>query len=383
MRCPNCNEEIEDGFLYCKKCGEEIRIVPDYNPLVEDVLSDSLTDIFTKEKGKTEEKKKPEQPEQGKAETEEKPLPKKRISKKKIAVILVLVLFIVGLILNFFVMGFRSNSYEYQYKRAVAMSEDGKYDKAMEYLDRAMELLPGQIDMWKLRAEIAGLSGDKQTEQDSYRYILDNLEPGNQEVYIKLINLFIEDGDMEQVKALLDGCEVSAVRNYFRDYIAAVPKSSFPDGIYYDSMNIELEADGMDIYFTTDGTAPTKESTKYEGPISLQEGKNTIRAISVSKKGVQSDEAIFSYEISYLEPEMPEVSPQSGEYPGELEIVVQVPDGCTVLYTLDGSLPNLESRVYTGPVRIQASTIFTAVSVSMNERISDSVVRSYTILPAE
>ena len=56
MRCPNCNEEIEDGFLYCKKCGTEIRIVPDYNPIVEDALSGTLKDIFdedrTKEPGK-------------------------------------------------------------------------------------------------------------------------------------------------------------------------------------------------------------------------------------------------------------------------------------------------------------------------------------------
>ena len=58
---------------------------------------------------------------------------------------------------------------------------------------------------------------------------------------------------------------------------------------------------------------------------------------------------------------------------------MQVPDGCTVLYTLDGSLPNLDSLVYEGPVKIQTSTVFTAVSVSMSGKFSDSVVRRYTI----
>ena len=52
MRCPNCNEEIEDGFLYCKKCGTEIRIVPDYNPIVEDALSGTLKDIFDEDRPK-------------------------------------------------------------------------------------------------------------------------------------------------------------------------------------------------------------------------------------------------------------------------------------------------------------------------------------------
>ena len=38
MRCTNCGYEIPDGELYCKRCGREIRIVPDYNPL-DDVLA--------------------------------------------------------------------------------------------------------------------------------------------------------------------------------------------------------------------------------------------------------------------------------------------------------------------------------------------------------
>lgn len=37
MRCRSCGREIPDGMLRCKYCGEELRIVPDYNPL-DDVL---------------------------------------------------------------------------------------------------------------------------------------------------------------------------------------------------------------------------------------------------------------------------------------------------------------------------------------------------------
>ena len=29
MKCPNCGEELKEGYLYCEKCGEEIRIVPE------------------------------------------------------------------------------------------------------------------------------------------------------------------------------------------------------------------------------------------------------------------------------------------------------------------------------------------------------------------
>ena len=35
MKCRYCNAEIPEGELYCKKCGREVQIVPDYNPLEE------------------------------------------------------------------------------------------------------------------------------------------------------------------------------------------------------------------------------------------------------------------------------------------------------------------------------------------------------------
>lgn len=41
MRCPNCGEEIKEGSLYCYECGEDIHIVPDYDPNLDLTFSDS------------------------------------------------------------------------------------------------------------------------------------------------------------------------------------------------------------------------------------------------------------------------------------------------------------------------------------------------------
>ena len=35
MKCPNCGKELKTGQLYCESCGQEIQIVPDYDPLDE------------------------------------------------------------------------------------------------------------------------------------------------------------------------------------------------------------------------------------------------------------------------------------------------------------------------------------------------------------
>ena len=397
MRCPKCHAEIEEGYLYCKNCGEEIRIVPDYDPQVEDMLSGSLKDVVKEAQQNASEKAAGVQSAAGQSgektasnagasasrKTEGTSRTagngRKRHSRKRRlteGVLCICILAIAGLIS---VTLFRRNSYDYQYQLAVKAAADNDTDRALKYLSRAMELEPDQTYMWLFKAQIEKDSGDREAAEESCRYILSKLDPDNQEVYTMLIEMYIEEGDLDSVKDTLSRCPVQAVKNSFADYIAAVPTASFADGIYYDTMEIELDADGLDIYFTTDGTKPTVNSTKYEGPIRLTEGSNTIRAVAVSPKGVLSDEAIFSYEISYLEAEPPVVSPDSGEYPAEVEIVVQVPDGCTVLYTLDGSLPTLDSAVYEAPVKIRTSTVFTAVSVSMSGRFSESVVRRYTI----
>ena len=43
MICPHCGFEISEGMLYCEKCGEEIHIVPDFDPELETRISENLT----------------------------------------------------------------------------------------------------------------------------------------------------------------------------------------------------------------------------------------------------------------------------------------------------------------------------------------------------
>lgn len=45
MKCRYCGYEIPNGILYCEKCGSEVRIVPDYNPL-DDMLAANVKDAL-------------------------------------------------------------------------------------------------------------------------------------------------------------------------------------------------------------------------------------------------------------------------------------------------------------------------------------------------
>ena len=46
MKCPKCGYELTEGHLYCDCCGEEIRIVPDFEPEIEQELNETLSSLF-------------------------------------------------------------------------------------------------------------------------------------------------------------------------------------------------------------------------------------------------------------------------------------------------------------------------------------------------
>ncbi len=43
MKCPKCGYEWTEGHLYCDNCGEEFRIVPDFEPEIEKEMNETLS----------------------------------------------------------------------------------------------------------------------------------------------------------------------------------------------------------------------------------------------------------------------------------------------------------------------------------------------------
>lgn len=58
MKCSKCGAEIEVGSVFCKKCGEPVQMVPDYNILEDDFLVSLLDEQQNaKQESKTSEEK--------------------------------------------------------------------------------------------------------------------------------------------------------------------------------------------------------------------------------------------------------------------------------------------------------------------------------------
>ena len=45
MICSKCGKEIPEGKLYCSFCGEEVYMVPDFEPEIENEIEESLSSL--------------------------------------------------------------------------------------------------------------------------------------------------------------------------------------------------------------------------------------------------------------------------------------------------------------------------------------------------
>lgn len=76
------------------------------------------------------------------------------------------------------------------------------------------------------------------------------------------------------------------------------PKIALNSGIYVTGQTVTISGDeGCDIYYTTDGSTPTRYSQKYDGPLRLVRGNVILTAISISNHGKESPIASKNYII--------------------------------------------------------------------------------------
>lgn len=68
------------------------------------------------------------------------------------------------------------------------------------------------------------------------------------------------------------------------------PEVSLESGAYHELKKFEVTAEkGCTIYYTTDGSTPTKNSTKYEEAIDLERGNILYRFVAINENGIPSE----------------------------------------------------------------------------------------------
>lgn len=350
MKCPNCGEEMAEGALYCEHCGEDIHIVPDFEPELERNIEQSintiLEELHTDGKQDTFEEFQ-EEPEEIKNTGRR----KKRIWPK-VLLAFVLLLLAAGGGVAWYMYGYYSE--EYQVDKAMQYVSLGRLDEAISCYNRALELDSDNIELVFSLADVYLMKNNKVEYEYLLREIVKSENATAEQLdgaYGKLIAIYRDRKDYQTINELLLASGNESLISAYQGYIARVPEFSINEGYYTSIQPLKLTTDSEGkIYYTMDGTEPTEESTPYTAPVILENGDYIIKAFVVNEKGIASDVVTKEYHIENNEILPPEISALSGEYNLPMYIEITSEDIEDIYYTTDGTDPTYSSNAYTGPI---------------------------------
>lgn len=145
---------------------------------------------------------------------------------------------------------------------------------------------------------------------------------------------------------------------------AANPVLKLRTGIYTGGGPLTI-SNGMpnaSIYYTTDGTTPSKSSSLYTGPISITSTAH-VRAYAVVPGYADSGVAAGDY-VFPPSPPAPTFSIAAGSFPSAQTVAISDASiYARIYYTTDGSAPSPYSTLYTGPITVASSETINAVAV--------------------
>lgn len=304
MRCPKCGTEIPEGTLYCGKCGEDIHIVPDYDPSVDQSIDAALEKIGDQ----IDLDYRIDRKDSKKAHI--KPGPKENKMENKMTkmrfYLWVGVLFTLAVVIG--LLSFlswlsvkRYNSSKYQLEQAERFKMIGEYAKAVKCYQRVMEIDGEKVEILDKLADLYFMQNDQGNYVQCVSKILDaDNVPDDlmQKAREKMIRVYIKKGDFDSVNRVLCDSDDEYLKERFYDYLSPMPVFSLEPGVYegMQSLKIMCEGDG-EIHYTLDGSVPGENSAKYSLPLILDFGNVTVKACAINTYGVKSEIVTGEYVI--------------------------------------------------------------------------------------
>jgi chitinase len=163
----------------------------------------------------------------------------------------------------------------------------------------------------------------------------------------------------------------------------AAPTFSVPAGTYSAPQTVALSCAtaGASIYYTTNGTVPTANSTLYTAPITVSTTQ-TIKAIAVKSGLTNSNVASAAYTITPVSTKVaaPTFNPPAGTYSAPPAVTLSCATaGASIYYTVDGNTPTVNSTLYTAPITVANGQTIKAIAVKTGLTSSSVVSATFTI----
>ena len=381
MKCPHCGHEMPDGYLICDKCGEEIQIVPDFEPEIENSISETLSTLVSQQEDDIVEDMEED------TEEEDEMIGRAGIRTRKPQVIFAFVILLLVAFVSYALYAYHIHTVDYQINKAVAYAEKGAYSEAIACLEAAYVDYPEEARILFLEADYYYLQQMDNYALSALMKIIDAdttprySEEDVEEAYGKIVTIYANQKEYGLINELLRACDNERIVSMFQSYLAMEPEFSYVEGSYAEVIPLKLSSNTAGtIYYTMDGSMPTKNSMIYTAPLFLETGEYTVSAFFVNDYGIESEVVSKTYIINLAVPNAPEVELYSGEYTEPMMISVEGLEGCRIFYTTDGSDPTEDSVPYTGPIPMPlGKTLFKFVNISEEGVSSEVTLRTYTL----
>ena len=172
--------------------------------------------------------------------------------------------------------------------------ESGRYSRAIRYYGWAYQLSEQDPELAIALADAYKAAGNYTKAE----YTLANAIAAGAPlpVYEALCQTYVAQNKLLDAVSMLDQVADPAVKAELDAQRPAPPTSSLAPGFYSQYMNVTISGQGK-LYLGMGEEYPST-ATPYEGPISLELGETSIRAVAVGENGLVSPLSIFGYTIS-------------------------------------------------------------------------------------
>ena len=232
--------------------------------------------------------------------------PNRKKRGKLITLLCVIGVVVIGAIVGV-VIWLSTNPFESPAAEALALGdkylEELDYAHAVASFTKATEIDPNNKDAYLgLAQAYNGLQEYAQAEA-TYQQLLE-LDEKNTVAYRELAELYLRQQKLTEAKNLLEKAsgmvDDESIRALYEETSPDAPTFSVTPGAYDARQSVSLvpAKEGHTIYYTLDGSTPTKDALVYRDPIILRNGPTTIKAIAVSSYGFESEETVGEYTIN-------------------------------------------------------------------------------------
>jgi len=187
------------------------------------------------------------------------------------------------------------------------------------------------------------------------RYTTNGSDPIETSALVPDTGISVDVNTVLKARAWNDAQPVSDVAVATYALQAAPPTLAPAGGTFSAAVDVVLSAaPGTGIHYTTDGSDPTAVSTLYTGPLRLTT-TSTVKAIAARAGWDSSTPVAETYRFFYGTLDAPVFAPAPGTYQGQVSVTIGAQTGAGIRYTTDGSVPTVDSRIYSGPIVVSAS----------------------------